>query len=72
MKIYCNGNQYDVPNRNGTTPASILWQTVGANPNRQQLVVHRPDGKNEILRPVGDLQLAPDSYITPIMLRERG
>jgi hypothetical protein len=72
MKVYCNGRVVELPDPKQGVSVPMLMRAAGVNPARQQIVIHRPDGRNEILNPANIKTIRPESHLTSIMLRDRG
>jgi hypothetical protein len=72
MKVVMNGHEITIPDQKGQIQTSDIWRAAGVKPGRQQMVLQQPNGGNIILNPTGTQKIAPGSFVTSVMLRERG
>lgn len=73
MKVrYCNGQITELPDQNQGISLPMVMQAAKVDPARQQLVIHHPNGHNEILNAANIKTIRPDTILSSVMLRERG
>jgi len=72
MKRLINGIEIEIPmNVDGTISAEDLRRCSGIADNRQ-MILQRPDGTNEFIKPGQDIQIRPTDHIVAAPRTVRG